>query len=559
MSSNPEHSSPPTTRVARVFARGRIFFNPRRLLWWFCPAGLGPWYRRTRWGRVTGVTMVAGVAGIVSGIALVYVAARHYAGNENVRLADVALPWRWGNYEIARGDAYVRAASHCIKQQKFAEALSLVRRGVERSPANLGGRLMLAELYLGRRQPDQARRVLWEGLRHHSADPGFLKPLLDFLARRQEDTVIVGLAREYLGRAAVGAEAAQLLAHAGATASYLRGHYDQAEDFLGHEPSLAVSAAGRLLAARIEYDRGYRELGLMRLRLLAAAAPRHADIQRELIDLLRRQGLHDEARRAAISLQIAQPGLAGPRLELLTAYRLAGDTARLDAEIESMLCDFATDSAALLLLADFAANSGDAGLVARIERQAAARRLPTAAYGFLAVEAAIVARDYPRALAGIRELQQRGTEEMARRSVLNSLQAIAHCGAGEAVEARVFLAAYLGEPDLRAENLLAVANRLAALNASDMARQALSRAIEIDPANQAALMRLIEFDLTLERVADLPAHVERYLKMRRPSVELLRVVQHKLGSDHFLFSGEAARALAAVHETLASQQTLARR
>lgn len=559
MSSNPDQPFPPTARVVLRFARGLILTSPRRLLRWICPVGSSSWYRRTRWGRVTALMVAAGCVAIVSGIALIYATARHYAGNENVRLADIALPWRWGNYEIARGDDYVRAADHCIKQQKFAEALSLVRRGVERSPANLGGRLMLAELYLGMGQPDQARRALLDGLRYHATDPKFLKPLLEFLADRQEDAVIVGVAQRHLGRGGLEAEAARLLAHAAATAAYLRGHYDQAEDFLQREPTLARTTAGRLLAARIEYDRGYRDLGLMRLRQLAAEAPRHVDIQRELIDRLRREGLHDEARRAAMSLQIAQPTLAGPRIELLAAYRLAGDAARLRAEIESMRRDFATDGAALLLLADFAANSGDAGLVARIEQQAEARGLPTAAYGFLAVEAAIVARDHPRALAGIRDLQQRGTAEAARRAVLNSLQAIAHCGAGEGVEARVFLAAYLGERDLRADNLLAVANRLAALDASDLARQTLARAIEIDPANQAVLMRLIEFDLTLDRVADLPAHVERYLQMRRPSVELLRVVQHKLGSDHFLFSPEAARALTAVHKTLASQQTLARR
>ncbi len=512
-----------------------------------------------RWCRVAVAAVGFGGAGVVSAVTLVFATARYYAGNERVRFVDVALPWRWGNYEVARGDAYVRAASQCVEQRKFAEAISLARRGVERSPANVGGRLMLAELYLGLRQPDQARRVLWDGLPYHSTEPVFLQPLLAFLAQRQEDPVIVGLARKFLGRGARGSEADRLLAQAAATASYLRGNYDQAEDFLQRAPTLATSAAGRLLSAKIEYDRGYRELGLLRLRQLAVVAPRHVEIQRELIDRLRREGFHDEARRAAMSLQIAHPGLAGPRLDLLAAYRRDGDTARLNTEIESMLRDFPGDSAALLLLADFAANSGDAGWVARIERHAAAQQLPTEAYGYLAVEAAIVARDYARALAGIRELQLRGTEGRARRSVLNSLQAIAHCGSEEVLEARVFLSAYLVEQDLRAENLLAVANRLAELNASELARQTLSRAIEIDPANQAALMRLIELDLTLERVADLPAHVERYLKMRRPSVELLRVVQHKLGSDHFLFSPEAARALRAVHEMLSNQQTIARR
>ncbi len=48
------------------------------------------------------------------------------------------------------------------------------------------------------------------------------------------------------------------------------------------------------------------------------------------------------------------------------------------------------------------------------------------------------------------------------------------------------------------------------------------------------------------------------MSMRRPSPEILRVVQHKLGSDLFLFSSDAAATLAAVRDGLAQPQRYAR-
>ncbi len=495
----------------------------------------------------------------VAVITVVYATARYYGRNEQVRFADVALPWRWSNYERARGEAAILAARRFVAERKFAEAVSVARRGLDRSPASLPGRLLLAELYFGLRQPDMARRLLLEGLPYHGSNPEFLKPLLTYLLGRHEDALVVGQAQKLLDKVPAGSEAARLLASAAATASYSCGHYDVAEDFLKREPKLAASVTGRALAAKIEYERGYHELGLLQLRELAREHPREVEIQREVIERLRRRGLHDEARRAALSLQLAHPELVGPRIELLSAYRKSGDADRLAKEIDALLRDGSLDAGALLLLADFAANGGDIVLVERVREVAESRKFPSDAYGFLVAEAAIVARDYSRALAVIRELQQQGVHGADRQAVLSSLQAIAHCGLGETAYARVFLTSFLGAPELRADNLLAVANRLAELGAADLARQTLLRAVQFSPPNQAALMRLIEFDLVLDRVEDLSGHVQRYLKMRRPSLELLRVVQHKLGSDLFLYSKEAARTLELVREAVAAQSTVAQR
>ncbi|MCR9297248.1 MAG: hypothetical protein NXI32_31510, partial [bacterium] len=120
--------------------------------------------------------------------------------------------------------------------------------------------------------------------------------------------------------------------------------------------------------------------------------------------------------------------------------------------------------------------------------------------------------------------------------VFNGLQAICYVALGEREEANLFLDNYLNLSSLRAENLVAVSERLNSVGATREARRVLEHAVERDPLNQAALAQLIEFDLDSDSASDLPAHLERMLEMRRPSTSLLRRAYEKLGQDRFHFT-----------------------
>src|ERR1019366_9348120 len=277
-------------------------------------------------------------------------------------------------------------------------------------------------------------------------------------------------------------------------------------------PLLAESRDGRLLAAKIDAERGYRDLALLRLRELAAAYPDDAEIHAELALHLDRADRHDEVRRTALAFQIAHPTLPGPRLELLRAYQRTGDRERTAREVDAFIRDFANDAGALLALADFAANTGDAPLARRLTEVARAKRFAWEPHAILAVEARVVARDFRGALDASRALLHDNPDWTDRFGpVLSSLQAIAHFGLGDTDDASLLLTRYLNQSYLRAENLLAIAQRLVDVDAAEYARQTLIRAIAADPLNQAALTRLVELDLNLNRIDELPAHLTRLL------------------------------------------------
>ena len=523
-----------------------------RIVAWFVRGGSSPWLRRVRWARVAGVTGALAVAGYVGVATTAYGFVRYYRQIDAVRFTDILLPTRWDNYRVARGLRQIAEAQRFVEEGKFREAFMYARSGVAAAPAHRDGRLLLVELLLAAKRPDDARRTLLEGLKDQATDAVYLKTVLTFLLQRQEDNLVVALARRHLPVVGRGSEPARLLALGAATASFFRGNYDEAEDFLRAAAKLADSRDGRLLAAKIEWDRGYRELALVQFRQLAVERPGDQEVHRELVGHLRQHGLVDEARRRGLTFQIAFPTQVGPRIELLYAYRKAGDNAWVTREAEAVLTDFADDEGALLALADFAANAGDVALMRRIANWVAARGLRFDPFAMLMVETLVVARDYQGAIDTIRRYRADFPAwERDYGGLFGSLHAAALLGLKDEPAAKTYLNQFLGQPNLRADNLLAVANRFAELGSEEAARRVLVRAVEVDPRNQAALSRLVELDVALNAGEDLAVHVRRLVQMRRPSPEILRVVHHKLGSDLFLFSKECALALELVTETLA--------
>lgn len=493
------------------------------------------WQIQIYWKQLGLALVLLTLSGWLGGAAAGYVFIKYKRGFTEVRYTDI-LFFRRKAYQEAAGDFLIKTAQAQIKEQKFREAFYGLRVGLIKSPANKEGRLLLAQFYGLWKRPDLTRQTLLDGFAYHQNDNDYLKTLFTFLLQQQDDQQVLAYYKVLLAHDETVTSRNQLVALAAASSCYFRGNYDEAESIL-RRYQLEGSRDGRLLAARISWDRGAKDLAIDQLHALADELPNDEEIYNQTVAYLRDAGRENEARRESFIRALANPNNARARIDQLYAYQKEGDTASVKAHVEEIFRDFSDNSNALLALADFAANSGDPVLARRIYDHTKARSMNWEGTALMTVEANIVAKKYQAALELVRALLKENPEWGKRYyAVFNGLQAIANYGLGDAEAAQLFLNNFLGQANVRADNLIAVSKRLLAVGAKTQARQVLEQATQSDALNQAALTNLVQLDLDLNNTTPLAANVRKLLAMRKPSLELLRTAYIRLGSDLFLFA-----------------------
>ena len=493
------------------------------------------WQIQIYWKQLGLALVVLALCGWFGGAAAGYVFIKFKRGFTEVRYTDI-LFFRRKAYQEASGDFLIKNAQAQIKEQKFREAFYGLRVGLTKSPANKEGRLLLAQFYGLWKRPDLTRQTLLDGFAYHQNDNDYLKILFTFLLQQQDDQQVLAYYKTLLGNDDTITSRNQLVALAAASSCYFRGNYDESESIL-RRYQLEGSRDGRLLVARINWDRGAKDLAIDQLHVLSGELPNDEEIYNQTVAYLRDAGRDNEARRESFIRALANPKNARARIDQLYAFQKEGDTAAVKTNTEEIFRDFSGDANALLALADFAANSGDPALARRIYNHTKARNMNWEGAALMTVEANIVSKKYQTALELVRELLKENPEWGKRfYAVFNGLQAIANYGLGDAEAAQLFLNNFLSQANVRADNLIAVSKRLLAVGAKTQARQVLEQATQADPLNQAALTNLIQLDLDLNNTTPLAVNVRKLLAMRKPSRELLRTAYIRLGSDLFLFA-----------------------
>ncbi len=503
---------------------------------------LFPW-RILSW--LIGCSVAAYVGG---GIAL-YTRDRYYIGLNGISLVDRLYPPNWQIYAESRGDAYLAKAQESLISGNFSNAFHQVKAGLSRSPRNLEGRLLYGEMLQLAGRVDLCEEVLVDGLAFHASDLDYVRRTVAFLFQYQKDNSIIELGNRLLNSEPTAGRLPEkgrqsstgiddLLAKALANAYFYRGNFDQAEAVIAAH-QLASTPDGRLLTAKIEWERGYRVLALALMEQLSKEFPENPNFYQTVVRWQITESLTDTARRTSLLRRLSFPDQFQPRIDLLYSYQKSGETRAAALEVEEYFRDFGKDEPAVLVLGDFAANTGDHSLARRIFDHAHSQGFSLQAPALMLVEANIVAKNYEPAIKLTRELIEKHPEwERQFAPVFNGLQAIANFALGNREEASLYLNSFLNLPSIRAENLVAVAQRLQSVGAKAESRRVLVHAIEADPLNQPALARLIEYELDELESPELTHHLERLLEMRRPSPELLKAAYAKLGLDRYMFTAD---------------------
>ena len=492
-----------------------------------------------RWGRLFATLFVLFIASWISVAAALFGYFKYKKEFDEVTFTGmIALPFRMQEHRKEMGDYHIKTGLAEIKEGNYRDALRLLRLGVVRSPANLEGRRVLAEFYeVALKRADIAAELMLKGLDLGGIDDiDYLKQTLRVLLRHQMDEKIQQLADKYLPNEPDLTDNNRTLAFGAANANYLRGNFDQADDYL-ISYNLIQSIEGLMLSSQISWDRGNQIAAITKMEHSLSRFPNSEPLLMQLSRYHREMGDIDKARRYAILRNVKDPLSPAPRLELLYIYNKTNDVERELRETQRMLKQFRDDESALQSLANFAADTGKIDLARRTYEEALENEFAIDTFALLLIESHLVSKDYEGALSFSEELLKENPNWLKNRwAIFNSLRAVASYGTNRPDLGEIYLQHFIDEKNNPPQTYLAVARRFIDTDRSQQARKILTAAYRRSPTNQKILSKLIRIELELGHTENLNRLLNRLLLMRRPQMDLLVEAYEKLGSDRFIFT-----------------------
>ena len=492
-----------------------------------------------RWARLFTTLFVLFIASWISVAAALFGYFKYKKEFDEVTFTGmIALPFRMQEHRKEMGDYHIKTGLAEIKEGNYRDALRLLRLGVVRSPSNLEGRRMLAEFYeVALKRADIAAELMIKGLDLDGIDDiDYLKQTLRVLLRNQMDEKIQQLADKYLPNEPDLTDHNRTLAFSAANANYLRGNFDQADDYL-ISYNLIQLIEGLLLSAQISWDRGNQIAAITKMEHSLSRFPNSEPLLMQLSRYHREMGDIDKARRYAILRNVKDPLSPAPRLELLYIYNKSNDVERELRETQRMLKQFRDDESALQSLANFAADTGKIDLARRTYEEALENEFAIDPFALLLIESHLASKDYEGALSFSEELLKENPNWLKNRwAIFNSLRAVASYGTNRPDLGEIYLQHFIDEENNPPQTYLAVSRRFIDTDRSQQARKILTTAYRRTPTNQKILSELIRIELELGHTENLNHLLNRLLLMRSPQMDLLVEAYEKLGSDRFIFT-----------------------
>lgn len=505
------------------------------------------------WTRVAVVMVTLMIAGWFSLAAGAYIFVKYKRAFPEVRYTDLLLPNRWDDYRTARGDYYIAEAKRKMEAGERDNVLHLIRVGVQQSPDNTEGRLMLAQIYNMFRRPDLGIALLQDRAMEHADDKDYINALITLLFNNHQDQTVDELVTRILDGSKEITERNLILALAGATANYNRGDLDRAEQFID-DFGLLNARSGTILQARIDWDRGQTESAIARLEKVARSpGAQQEEAFRFLTDYLWISGQKDKALRTALVRFASDPLTHSPRIRLLYIYNSMEDHAKRDQEAETYLRLFADEEPAIQELADFAGQAKTPALAERIYEHARSQGMATENPALRLIEARAGSGDHAGALAFYEQIERESREwSLVHTGRLQALLTSACIGVGNTERGDGLMRELLAQGHAGTGELLKLAQRLIGLGDHARGREVLQHVHNANPLNQEALGRLVRLDIETGNNRDIVRNLNRLLKMRRPPQVVLLEAQRHISSDLFLFERGRSEILSTLEAALAS-------
>ncbi len=474
------------------------------------------------WRRIGIVLAALLLVAWLSGTAAFWANVRR-GGIPEVRYVDLVLPFRWGHYRATVGAHILEQGRRELQNGNPNLALNYFNSLLTFEPGNLENRRLAAQAESDLGFESVALDVLRPGVAQaiKTDDEAFFRAYFPAAFDEQADDEAFEVARRILPAGPDSSAFHRYVALQAATARYNRRHDIEAEQILDAW-KLRDTPEGEVLYAYCDAERGQGLSARVRLERDLDRFPQKDLIYLAIERLAREQGVPQATRLYALYRVIAEPKNPQTRIDLITADQMVGRTLELQKEIGAYGDDFKSDVAALTLLAQFAADTGDLDTAERARDLAKAADGTVVEFDLDVAEAALVAQDFRQALRTVVRAQaDSGSEAAAYEATFNGFNAVAQFGAGDTSAELAFSDFLPRAGELRPAIGLFLVRELRRDGFALQSRQLLERVCTAHPDDQPALLELVRSEASAHDRDGLVANLPRLLEMRKPPVDAL--------------------------------------
>ena len=436
-------------------------------------------------------------------------------------------------------DYFLKQAMELEPLNRPADALRLAQIAVRCNPANSKAKLFYANfLHSNLGRTDDAIQTLSHGLQfidESSLSRDYVDRYFQLLQLRERDNEVIDQSLKLLSAGKnISTATREGLALAAATSLYWVGRYPDSVNII-NSSNLEKNPSGLLLKAKALFEGGRTAEGIG---LLEAKASSFSGAARDAV-LAQQARFHILLGQSRIALSVTDERIAAdekapfPHIQRLQLLDRLGLKDEYDKELRLIMEYFAKSSAAMVALANFAAEKGYDGLTLAVANNAASQGFERATFAALHLEALLNARQPNQVIT---QYQQVASADRAffksNEPLVQALLGIAYHAREkkDAVEAKRdrdigdrYLTEFLKTRNLGPEAYRSVGRHLRAVRASDAAMRVLEAGATLYPRHSQLRADYIGARIlagqtdsygTRKSVAE---EIELMLTLRRPS------------------------------------------
>lgn len=455
------------------------------------------------------------------------------------------------------GEKQLAEANTAIASGNYSKALFLLRTGLGRSPANRDARINLAGIMRDMGEDEIALELYRGGLEYHSSDPFYMKAYLQTLLDYRMDAELRNYANERLASATGKlSDTDRVIAYALAKEEEANGRFAESVALI-RKYYLAGTIDGCVLLAKNHWRSGDPDGAIFILNRYILEHPRiqpegvYQSLYRYYLEL----GRNSEAAFCALNHVNNAPKSFFARRELIESYTRDGNTAKADTEIRNYLRNFSRNNDALMVICDFAIQSGNEPLAEDAYALAAENAPNMAAMDILLSDICVSSGNYEQTIRNCDIVE--GDAVLWLKKLQDQFDYLrmtaAHLQNQESM-AEIHFEALLNSNSLTPDNMLNMSRRIRKLGMDNYALKLLEHAMTLAPRNEDILSEIIQIDLDNNLDSDFVKNVGNLLGLRSPGLTLLTRIRPRLDSDHFIFDANRDAVLAKLDAAIASTE-----